>query len=68
MSKGVKFRIKRTYEENEQRVDVGFKANELKFRVFTPDGRPFTLTEAEAQDLSDALDDALCEQEDYPLT
>lgn len=67
MSKGTKFHVKRTYEENEQRVDVGFKASEVKFRIHTPFTGPFSLTEDEAIDLYNALSLALDEHEVHPL-
>ncbi len=73
MSNGNKFYSKRTHEAGVMRVQTGFRKRqgqdpELQFRFPVPGGTPISLTYDQAEDLADALDQALAAQEDDPLS
>lgn len=63
-----KFTERRTYTQGDMTVQVGFKANELLFRVFLPGVHAASLTIDRANDLADLLDEAIDEHEEDPLT
>ncbi len=67
MTGGNKFYSKRTHDSGVMRVQTGVRNGRVQMRFPVPGGQPVSLDLDVAEDLADALDQALAAQEDDPL-